>query len=418
MSRSIHFLVRLVQRESISAACTVASVRLFGSTGPGGHPGVYLDLELHGHGDPELLQSIFHEVGLNVEDLIQIDDSCVPQKLIAVVSNIANFLGSNKHFRIFFANETHVAQGAIVQALRKHTIFGMPSVFYSQKPISEIKFYIGANKNRVDLNLENHRHSLRSLNGYPYTFEITTHGRVELFYLDARGALQHKESRLDCYYSEDIQQKINRYQFRNKLGLTIYGLFPISWVECPAPLIDQRELTDLINRESEAALNDMLMQQVRRIEERIRNIPRRRRVRFRGSVLGLEPQNEHETVILFERYVAANNGRIGSASGFRLLEYSPQGIDSICEFSPSPNIPFNVVAVEFEYHLRNFFSHGHDPCQVKLILCYSLAGLSFPYDHYGVLYTIDRTAELPRLINMETGEKTFLFALEEVVESA
>jgi hypothetical protein len=48
------------------------------------------------------------------------------------------------------------------------------------------------------------------------------------------------------------------------------------------------------------------------------------------------------------------------------------------------NGPASPRAVEFEYSLRSFFAHGHDPQQVALVICYTLDGMEFPFDYFGM----------------------------------
>ena len=78
--------------------------------------------------------------------------------------------------------------------------------------------------------------------------------------------------------------------------------------------------------------------------------------------------------------------------------------------------PTTNVAVEFEFLLQNFFDHGHDPRQVRLILCYSMKKVSFPYDHFGVSFDLDRSGDLPKLVDKSTGNSCYVFALDEVLE--
>jgi hypothetical protein len=128
---------------------------------------------------------------------------------------------------------------------------------------------------------------------------------------------------------------------------------------------------------------------------------------------GLYPTNEHETVLLFDRILQKKGGMLLGAA-IEIQDYSPKGLDSIARFSPNLNMPIRPVAAEFEFNLKNFFLHGHDPSQIDLVMCFTMSGMEFPYEYCGITYEIDRSGPIPRLSDNVTTHKPYVFILDQI----
>jgi len=319
--------------------------------------------------------------------------------------------------KVLYSNELPIHQSKLIEELRKKTIFGMPTLLYEGYNIFNLNIFLGANQHPLEVSVRGRANEgLHAMDGYPYINFENESSKVEFISLNTRNQLQTKQVLIEKYYQSDVFQSLNRFKHKLKKGLSIYCFFPEEFLQNEIPLQTWSVLVDRVNQMASDSLLDMLNSQVSAIENRIRSISNRRRVKFKGEVLGLVPNNELETVILYERYITKNNNVFGKNSRLHLLEYSPQGIDSVCSFAASPSEPITNVAVEFEYLLQNFFDHGHDPQQVRLILCYSMKNIQFPYDHFGVIFHIERSGNLPKLVNTNTGNSCYVFALDEVIE--
>ena len=415
MSRISSLLVRFVQ-EIDPVLCSIKSIRIKSSTSSSGS-GVQCFFSKSGDGGWPNLISLLHETGFKVGDLIGFSDQATEQISFDSLASLEKTLNTSDEIYLFLANEAFIHQGVLIDELHKKTIFGFPINLFPNYRILDLKFYFGANLIPIKIVTDTLlSESPRSKDGHPYIFCKNENGKIEFNYLSPSRRFKKTQIAVERYLSPEINLKINRFKHSLKNGFTIYCFFPEFEFSAEIPFSNWHTLIDAINASAEASLNSMLKSQVRAIEDRIAATSKRKRVFFKGEELGLVPQNEQETVILYERYLAKNNYHFGGDARLKLLDYSPQGIDSVCNFSSTLNEPLTAVAVEFEFLLKNFFEHGHDPQQVKLILCYSMKSVSFPYDHFGIIFDIDRTSKLPRLINMVTKNSCYVFALQEVLE--
>lgn len=415
MSRLKTLVVRFIQALDVQSS-TVDSIRIK-SSNINGDNGVEVEFTNQLNGVWPNLISIVHEVGYRSGDLVSID-SDPPQEITnSTLSKLEGSLHNSVKVKIRLSSEPAVHQSELVNEIRRHTIFGLPSILYRNYSIRNLSLYIGANQRSILMPAEyNVDMTVRSNDGYPYVMTENPNGKIEFYYLKRNNSLNKLQIPADSYFYDYVVKDLNRFKHSVKSGCTVYSFFPEELFQEEVPFKGWTDFVELLNNTAKSSLQKMLTNQVVAIEKRLRSVTSRKRVYFKGEELGLVPENEQETVILYERYIAKNNYMFGKVSRLRLLDYSPQGIDSVCSFAVNSSEPTTNVAVEFEFLLQNFFDHGHDPRQVRLILCYSMKKISFPYDHFGVTFDIDRTGDLPKLIDKSTGNSCYVFALDEILE--
>jgi hypothetical protein len=415
MSRLKTLVVRFIQILDAKSS-TLRSIRIKSSHIDGDN-GVEIEFINQANGAWPNLISIVHEVGYRSGDLISIDDNPFQEINNAALSELDRSLVNSVKVKIRLSNESVVHQSELVSEIRHHTIFGLPPTLYGNYNIKNLSLFIGANQRSVLIPVDyNFDTTVRSNDGRPYVITETANGKIEFYYLRKNNSLNRLQIATTSYLHDDVAKDLNRFKHTIKSGYAIYCFFPEEHFQDETPFKGWTEFVELMNNSAKSSLQKMLTNQVAAIERRIASISSRRRVYFRGEELGLVPENEQETVILYERYIAKNNYMLGRVSRLRLLDYSPQGIDSVCSFAANSSEPTTNIAVEFEFMLQNFFDHGHDPRQVRLILCYSMKEMVFPYDHFGITFDIDRTGDLPRLIDKSTGNSCYVFALDETLE--
>jgi hypothetical protein len=228
--------------------------------------------------------------------------------------------------------------------------------------------------------------------------------------------LKEKHVNIDNYLNIDLKKKLFRYSYKSRLSISFHSLIPEDYFTSLIPLFDLLELKQQINYSVNRSLDDFLLSQVRALEERIASLQNRKKIYYQNSYLGLEPENEVETVLLLERITAVGLNQLPNGMRIRVLDYSPRGIDAICDYSPNSNEPQIRIPVEFEFSLKNFFDHGHDPRQTKLIICYEVESIQFPYDHHGVIFELDTTQSIPRLFSREDGVTVNCLIIKNLVE--
>jgi hypothetical protein len=88
-------------------------------------------------------------------------------------------------------------------------------------------------------------------------------------------------------------------------------------------------------------------------------------------VLHRKPENEHDTLALFWKLEATRSVPFAQ---FISLEHTAQsGIDVIATFQESEDSQLRIMeAVEFEHVFENFHSHGHNPKQTSLVICWTI----------------------------------------------
>lgn len=415
MSRLKTFVVRFIQVLDAKFS-TVKSIRIKSSNIDGDN-GVQIEIINQPNGVWPNLTSIVHEIGYRSGDLISIDDYSAQEINNTTLSKLEASLSNALKIQIRLSNEPTVHQSELVSEIRRHTIFGLPSILYLNYNIKNLNLFIGANRRSILIPADFKGDlTIRSYDGYPYVISDNATGKIDFFYLRKNNSLIKIQIPVDSFFYDDVARDLNRFKHTLKTGYAIFSFFPEEYFQEEIPFKKWVEFVELLNNSAKSSLKKMLSSQVVAIERRLQSVTSRKRVYFKGEELGLVPVNEQETVILYERYIAKNNYMFGKVSRLKLLDYSPQGIDSVCSFAVNSREPTTNVAVEFEFLLQNFFDHGHDPRQVRLILCYSMKRVSFPYDHFGVSFDIDRSGDLPKLIDKSTGNSCYVFALDEVLE--
>jgi hypothetical protein len=287
---------------------------------------------------------------------------------------------------------------AITGLLQTRTIFGLPSVLFQNFPIANLKIFFGASQHPLSL-LKTSEQQLRTYEGHPFIIEDTDSGSVDFLYLDERFTLVLKKNPIRQYISEDILLALTRHALVPKRGVRLTSLFPPELFSVDRPLYQLTQLKQRISQNVENDLEYHTISQVRRISERIAKVQQRARL-FSGSIdFGVVPKNEFETILLFQKISLGNEPKLPGGLKISILDYSPKDIDAICKIQLGPNYPEETGPVEFEYALVNFFQHGHDYRQVKVIICYTVGSLVFPYSHAGIKYDLDRSGVVPKLTN-------------------
>jgi hypothetical protein len=415
MSRISSILVRFIQ-EIDPVSCAVKSIRIK-SQYSHLRSGTQFFFSKWSEGDWPKLISLLHETGFRVGDLIGFNEESAEQINSESLKKFEDLFSTSDEIFLYLSDENTIHPSALVEELQKNTIFGLPVELYQNYRILHLKIYFGANSIDTKITKNNVlNEQLRAKDGVSFICCTNESGKIEFNYLTDSNKLKNKKVNVENYLSTEILQNTNRFKHTVKKGLSIYCFFSETEFRLDVPFSNWTYLIESINSIASVSLETMLKNQVSAIERRISLTTQRARVFYNGEELGLVPENEQETVILYERYLAKNNYRLGQDARLKLLDYSPHGIDSVCSFSSDLNEPLTAVAVEFEFILKNFFDHGHDPRQVKLVLCYSMKSLSFPYDHFGIVFDVDRTGKLPRLINTITKNSCYVFALEDVVQ--
>ena len=414
--RAIHFLIKLTQTHSrcphVPQTIRVSSRVLDGLSG------VSVALDFGDVLATEKVRVALNDVGFFADDRIRFNYEAESMQLVISSGELDKRWNVCQRVEIFFSHELVPSSGALRAALQKRTVYGMPISFYRSTSIGKLKWYFGASQHELSMRIESDSSSVSAFNGHPYFLKKNSRGIVELIYLDTRNALKHKELTLESYLTRDAVLRLRRHSFKPKVGITLYLDFPVESIEVERPLSDWNEFSRDIEASVSNELQNHLRSQVSRIEARIHELENRSQLYFKGHFIGYLPYNELETVIILERYLNVNNGRLGTNARFTLLDYSPSGIDGIAAFSPTDGTPITKVPVEFEYQLSNFFSHGHDPLQVRLVLCFTRGSLEFPFDHFGVVYNlISHSNGLYRLVNEAGEELCFVFILNEVIQA-
>jgi len=274
-------------------------------------------------------------------------------------------------------------------SLISKTFYGLDSSIRRHIPASKIKIYFGAgNYQPVDINPERTIFIGGVRDGIPYSYLADQSRYIKLFYLND-GVLCEKRVSAESYLNQENRNEIDRFKIKIKSGLQIHTLFmPQDFVADP-PLRSWIFLENEINSSVSSEIALFRGQQVERLTSRMNSIHQRKRVSIAGVNLGVEPKNENETVLLFERAFPHLKTLLPDGFFVRLLDYSPRDIDAVCEFTHAATVPSKISLVEFEYDLKSFFDHGHDLRQVNLIICYKMDNINFPYHCSGSSYTLE-----------------------------
>lgn len=337
-------------------------------------------------------------VGINVDDSFM---ATRPDGQSLKISDLA-ILNSDETFNsveILFSFEKKPITGELlIKTLQSETIFGLPSILFSNRPIVNLRIFYGANKDPLIL-LMNSTGQTRAYEQHPFIIEYNKSSNVEFLFINDRSTLSTIKRPITDYLDEELLQSLTRHAYTPKVGLTIRSLFPPHFFKNNIPLASW----DFIRAQSKNVVTEDLdrhtKSQVERIIRRLNEVQRRKKVSYGGIDFGLEPINEVETVLLFQKIALNHSEILPGGLKVLLLDYSPRDIDSICKFQLSPNYPEETGPVEFEFSLLSFFKHGHDYRQVRMIICYTILPLVFPFSYGGINYDMDRSGPIPRLTN-------------------
>lgn len=291
-----------------------------------------------------------------------------------------------------------ISPGQVIDVLRKETFFGLPELLFHNLRVSDVHVFFGANQQPLQLS-QHLQTRLRAYDGLSFALKDTHTGEVRLRYLDEVGRLQSKSSSVLLYLDADLKNQVFRHAFTPKTGLDIYTAKIGSQYLGDTILDDWILLRSLVQTKVATELQEHTSAQVTRITNRLHRVNQREWLMYGRQHVFLKPNNEVETVLLFQKITHAFPQMLPAGMKVEILDYSPKDIDSICKFQPSPNHPQEIVPVEFEFELRSFFKHGHDHRQVKLLICFTVSPMSFPYSYGGVEYRLLRDAAIPRLEN-------------------
>ena len=416
MTRGLDILGGIVRSLTVQDRLAIASVRIV-TTHRGTSAGRSLSIQME-RNQLELwppLTPIIKEFGAYIDDEVLLDDG-PSQPLSNILSNGELTDKAESKVTLKLSNEREFNLASIAEYLREDTVFGFPSELVQNLSVSRLKIFVGASREPVDLfRNPNTNVSVRSHDGNPFVVLPNSGKGINIYLLGNDGGIKKYKIEPDKYLSKSNQLLTLRFKHKPKLNFSIYSLLPQPHDFVDVPFLDFTYLIDKVNSDVERSVTEHLRRQVVQLDERLESVRTRRRVFYDTVELGIVPRSELETVLLIDRYVRQKNNSLTSGGRFKLLEYSPTGIDAIVEFA-LPGAPVAVVAAEFEYELRSFFDHGHDIRQVRVILCYSKGSLVFPFVHCGVTYYLDERGELP-IISRDCDEAiAYLFCLNSYIE--
>jgi hypothetical protein len=334
---------------------------------------------------------------------------CIPSEFSLVIAQMAV-----THLRIEFFREPMIVPSRLSEILRQKTAFGLMKTLADLFSVTRVPIYFGASTVSLPLTVECNQ-KLQSFSGLPFVTRKTENFNVVFRFINATGLLTTIAVSAFYYLDAARKQLAQRYSFKPKEGLLIESTFPHQWFESEFPLSTWTDLLTEVGRSFDAQLKRHTQAQVKRLEARIKRATKRHIISYRGHEIGFRPANETETIVIFERMLALDSGkRLSCGASVRMLDYSSQDIDSICEYSPRESVPATFCPLEFEYELSNFFAHGHDDHQVRLIVCYSIGQLNFPLEMFGEKFDLQGSG-LRRLSNRTDGTALDCIVLEDMV---
>jgi hypothetical protein len=398
MSRAISILERLVCNTGFADT----AIHSIGVTNlprrEDGTLGVVLSFNLANSKIDEFLYKTLLTVGSYSSDSFSIiDESGVP----TVISEIKELEAIEKIgiFEINLSNESKpITSPGIVNALTANTLFGLPGCLLRGIPIASLKIFFGVNRSPIQI-VSRLNESPSAYNGRPYIFSRIQKPIVRFRYLDKNNNFKSKDVSIKNYLSDSLRLEMERHSYIAKWGLVVDAVFPPSEFESDVPLLGWAALLTKAGEIVSDDLKGHLEAQVARINARVIGVHRRPRLSRSGLDFGLEPSNEVETVLLFQRLLYTAPNAFPPGFQMQILDYSPRDIDSISQFQISDAHPVATGPVEFEYAIRSFFDHGHDYRQVQMIVCYTLGDMSFPYSKGGIEYSLQSSGTLPTLSN-------------------
>lgn len=283
----------------------------------------------------------------------------------------------------------------VVEELQADTIFNFSRELANTFPASRLKFFYGADSRPRQV-LKQADAKLLAHKGASCTATLTSTPRI-----DIRAVTSDRRVLCTSFKTRDLVQGSLRTEIdRHKINLRTGAL-----IEYGRPVANEQEHTEIVRALLKledvvsGELRDFLGKQVQALENRIQKSDARQRLYLDGKFVGVVPKNEIETLILFLRYVSLSFNSLPGGATIELLDFSPKGIDAICKFAPNANTPALTVPVEFEFELGNFFLHGHDHEQVKVIVCFQAERAAVGWERFGIHYSLEREKGLPVLRN-------------------
>jgi hypothetical protein len=413
MSRAINILERLVCNTGF-AGTKINSISVANlPRAEDGTLGVVLSFNLANSKIDESLYKTLLTVGSYSSDRFSIFDE---SGVCTVISKIRDLeaIETINIFEFTLSNESKpITNVGIVNALTTNTLFGLPGCLLRGIPIASLKIFFGVNRNPIQI-ANRLNDSPSAYNGRPYIFSHIQKPVVRFRYLDKNNSLKSKEIHIKHYLSETLLLEMERHSYATKCGVAIDAVFPPSEFESDVPLSDWATLFAKAEEIVTGDLKGHLEAQVARISARVIGVHRRPRLSRSGRDFGLEPSNEVETVLLFQRLLYLAPDAFPPGFQIQILDYSPRDIDSISQFQLSNAHPVATGPVEFEYAIRSFFDHGHDYRQVEMIVCYTLGDMNFPYSKGGIEYNLQFIGALPTLSNSKDTKAIPCLILERI----
>ena len=409
MSRALEIIRRFVV-DTGHKNTSVENIRInLGPLQDGSHS-IILEINFRNNTLDDVLYSCLTAIGVFTDDSFHIQRPEDTDWSLVLLHEL-NRAFPIKLLKIHLVRErSHLTIDSIQKTLRSSTLFGLPKKLVAGLPISKLKLYYGVNSQPLDLFADlQSNDSVNVYENHGFTHKIIATPHIEFIYINDNGNLVTKNIAIQNYLSPQVLKDLERHAYLPKVGLKIFSLFPSSFLTEVIPLKTWRWLAEHIQQIVQADLTRHTRDQVKRISDRIDALGTRDKIIHNGIDFGCVPQNEVETVLLFQKISLSNPQLLPQGLSVKLLDYSPKDIDSICEVQLSKDHPRAVVPVEFEFYLKSFFAHGHDYRQVFLIICYTQKPLNFPITIGGITYDLDKTSSLPRLTN--TADKTFAHCL-------
>lgn len=416
MSRALDLLVGMVRSLTVENRLGVESVRIATLQRPNS-VGRSLSFKIERNPTESWLplSNIIKMFGVYTDDEVLLDDG-PSQPLSEMLASGELTDRAVSKITLILINEREFNLSSIPDYLQHETVFGFPLELVKKLSVTKLKVFIGASREPISLFFHPlEKVIIRAHNGYPFAVFSNPMRGIKLCLLGNDGGLKVYNLDADNYLSIKNQLLTLQFKHKPKLNYLIYALLPEGYGFTDLPFSNFNFLVDKINSETLRLVAEHLKKQVEQLDERFESVRIRKKVYYETVELGIVPKSELETVLLIDRYVRQKNNSLTTGGRFKLLEYSPTGIDAVVEFA-LPGAPVSVVAAEFEYELRNFFEHGHDIRQVKIILCYSMRSTEFPFVHCGVTYHLNKSGELPSISRDCDEAVAYLFCLENYIQ--
>jgi hypothetical protein len=140
----------------------------------------------------------------------------------------------------------------------------------------------------------------------------------------------------------------------------------------------RKQLNELVQQEVDKSRQEY----IERLDHRRNQLSVRPTIHYGGKMIGLQPVNEHEVLILAGKLETALAKHF---SEFLILEHTAQiDIDGMMRIRMGVGERLEDPAtVEFEYLLENFFEHRHPIRITQYIICWSVGDLKDGHYRFG-----------------------------------